>query len=451
MNVYASNSHTRIPEGLGNPQISKERCILAGLKLRQTMTGSAIQSNSLTAEESMEELAELASSAGAQVLGYSLQVRDRPVPATYIGTGKLSELNTWASEEDCDFVLFNQDLSATQHRNLEKKLGRTVLDRTQLILDIFASHARSREGKLQVELAQLNYLLPRLMGRGTAMSRLGGGIGTRGPGETQLEHDRRKIRKRIVKLRNSLEKVRSSRSLQRSKRISVPLPTIALCGYTNAGKSTLFNKLTNSFVLADSRMFATLDPTLRKLRLPSRRNVLLSDTVGFIRNLPPALIKAFRATLEEVVEASMILHVVDVSSTHSHIQQQEVDHVLKDIGATGKPGVLVLNKCDLCAEHFTARSMQVEQSFDPETAVVKISAKTGEGMDQLLKAIDSQLTTSQILRRRFLFPYSESSKLSALYEQGRVLERRDGDDVVKILAELPEELVHQWQAFSTEH
>ncbi len=276
--------------------------------------GGTGRTNALHAEESLEELGELASSAGAEILDRVMQTRPAPEAATLIGQGKVEELAAAVISGEIDVVIFDQDLSPTQQRNLEKALATKVIDRTQLILDIFASRARTREGRLQVELAQLNYLLPRLAGRGVQMSRLGGGIGTRGPGETQLETDRRRIGKRIKKVEDELEGVRSGRALHRRRRSAVPLATLALAGYTNAGKSTLFNRLTRASVLADAKMFATLDPTVRPVILPSRRRVLMSDTVGFIRNLPTTLVKAFRATLEEVNEAALILHVVDASS-----------------------------------------------------------------------------------------------------------------------------------------
>ncbi len=405
----------------------------------------------LSAEDSLAELADLAGSAGAEVLGQALQVRAKPVPATLLGAGKIREIRAWAAEDDCDFVLFDQDLTASQHRNLERAIECPVLDRTQLILDIFAKHARSREGRLQVELAQLDYLLPRLTGRGAAMSRLGGGIGTRGPGETQLESDRRKIRRRIVKLRSELEKVRSTRRLQRAKRTSVPLPTIALCGYTNAGKSTLFNRLTRASVVANSKMFATLDPTLRKLRLPSQRLALLSDTVGFLRRLPPTLIQAFRATLEEVTEAALILHVVDVSGTHRTVRQEEVDRVLQELGARGKPQLLVLNKCDLLGVQQSAREVDRERFRSSVAGVVSVSAKTGQGLNTFLQAIDELLASERMLRRRYRFPYAAGGSLAMLYEHGRILERRDDDEAVEVLAELPSALASRLQGYASGH
>lgn len=388
----------------------------------------------MTAEESIAELRELANSAGADVLGHALQVRERPVPATLIGTGKLREIHAWAAEAGCDFVMFDHDLTPSQHRNLERELETPVLDRTQLILDIFAKHARTREGRLQVELAQLDYLLPRLAGRGASMSRLGGGIGTRGPGETQLEHDRRKIRNRIAKLRSGLEKVRSTRRLQRAKRVSVPLPTVALCGYTNAGKSTLFNALTAANVVAGRRMFATLDPTIRKLRLPSRRPALLSDTVGFIRNLPPALVQAFRATLEEVTEATLLLHVVDISADHAMMQRDQVNRILEDLGAHDKPQLLVLNKCDLIDRRDSGSAvLGLEGSA---TRVIAVSAKTGDGLDELLGSIDTLLSHGAVIRREFRIPYAAGRDLAFLYEHGLVLERHDGDESIDVVAEV---------------
>src|SRR5215468_1657052 len=308
----------------------KERAFLVGLDYRKrrnsnkgvTSGAQAARDASLSqkkptsepqfsAEESLGELRDLAISAGADIAGQLLQHRDRPDPATLIGRGKLEEITGAAASASADLLLFDHDLTASQQRNIERVVHARVIDRTQLILDIFATHARTREGQLQVELAQLEYMLPRLTGRGAEMSQLGGGIGTRGPGETQLETDRRKIHRRIRHLQQQIENVRRIRAQQRQRRESVPLPTVALVGYTNAGKSTLFNALTRADVLASSQMFATLDPTLRGVELPSRRKVLLSDTVGFIRHLPHTLVSAFRATLEEVQRAALVLHVSD--------------------------------------------------------------------------------------------------------------------------------------------
>src|SRR5205807_3017053 len=299
------------------------------------------------ADESLAELRALAESAGAEVVGEILQRRDRPDPATLIGAGKLEEIAGAAASADADVLLFDHDLSPSQQRNIEKIVQRRVIDRTQLILDIFARHARTREGQLQVELAQLRYMLPRLAGRGVEMSQLGGGIGTRGPGETQLETDRRKIARRVRHVEQQLDNVRRVRAQQRQRRESVPVATVALVGYTNAGKSTLFNALTQAKVLASPKMFATLDPTIRAVELPSRRDILLSDTVGFIRNLPHTLVSAFRATLEEVQRAALVLQVSDASSPLSAEQDAQVELVLKELEADKKTRLWIRNKIDL--------------------------------------------------------------------------------------------------------
>ena len=311
-----------------------EIAILCGVQLRRQKEPVSPLTE-LSVEDSLQELHALAESAGATIAGSVVQVRDHADKATLIGAGKITELAALVSAVSADTILFDCELTPTQQRNLEKAIGCKVLDRTQLILDLFAARARTREGQLQVELAQLNYLMPRLAGRGVMMSRLGGGIGTRGPGETQLEIDRRKIAGKLKNIKAELAKVRGGRGIQRKQRQGVPLATVALVGYTNAGKSTLFNRLTNASVLADAKMFATLDPTVRHVILPSRRKVLLSDTVGFIRKLPTTLVEAFRATLEEVTEAALLLHVVDASSPHAASYVEHVQHVLKEIGAEG--------------------------------------------------------------------------------------------------------------------
>ena len=300
-----------------------------------------------TSEESLDELRALATSAGAEIAGEFTQRKDRPDPATLIGKGKLEEIAGAAASVSADVILFDHDLSPSQQRNIERVVHTRVIDRTQLILDIFARHARTREGQLQVELAQLEYMLPRLAGRGVEMSQLGGGIGTRGPGETQLETDRRKIFRRVRHVKQQIENVRRIRAQQRQRRESVPVATVALVGYTNAGKSTLFNALTKSNVAASPRMFATLDPTIRGADLPSKRKVLFSDTVGFIRHLPHTLVSAFRATLEEVQRATLIMQVSDASSPVSAEQDAQVESVLKELEADKKPRLRVMNKIDL--------------------------------------------------------------------------------------------------------
>jgi GTP-binding protein HflX len=397
------------------------------------------------AEESLEELAELAASAGAGVVERVIQSRPAPEAATLIGQGKVEELRAAVKSGAVDVVIFDHDLTATQQRNLEKAVDSKVIDRTQLILDIFASRARTREGRLQVELAQLNYLLPRLAGRGVEMSRLGGGIGTRGPGETQLETDRRRIARRIKKIEDALEGVRTGRALHRRRRSAVPLATLALAGYTNAGKSTLFNRLTQARVAVDARLFATLDPTVRPLELPSRRRVLVSDTVGFIRNLPTTLVKAFRATLEEVTEAALVLHVVDVSSPSAAEHSAHVLKVLAEIGAAEIPQILIVNKMDrLPAGEADAATLErrlvSEAGGHPEARAVAISALTGAGMERLLAMIDEVLPLDPIVRATFRLPAGDGATVALLHEFGRVVQTRYTGEHCEIEAEIPESL-----------
>jgi len=393
-----------------------------------------------SAQESLDELRALALSAGAEIAGEFLQHRDRPDPATLIGKGKLEEIAGAAASVSADLLLFDHDLTASQQRNIEKVVHTRVIDRTQLILDIFAKHARTREGQLQVELAQLEYLLPRLGGRGVEMSQLGGGIGTRGPGETQLETDRRKIYRRIRHVKEQIESVRRVRAQQRQRRESVPVATLALVGYTNAGKSTLFNALTRAEVVASPKMFATLDPTIRGVMLPSRRQVLLSDTVGFIRNLPHTLVSAFRATLEEVQRAALILHVSDASSPLSAEQDAQVDKVLKELEADGKPRLRVMNKIDLLPA-------AQRDALRDDVSTVPISAAKGAGLTSLLDRIDQRLEEDQISRVHLRIPQQEGKTLALLEARARIYSRQYRDGLVELEAEAPESVmrrVKQW-------
>ncbi len=389
-----------------------------------------------SAEESLAELHELAASAGGEVVGEFLQHRDRPDPATLIGRGKLQEIAGAAAMSQADLIIVDHELSPSQQRNIENEVDPRVIDRTQLILDIFARHARTREGQLQVELAQLQYLLPRLAGRGIEMSQLGGGIGTRGPGETQLETDRRKIYRRIRHVEEQLENVRRIRAQQRQRRESVPVATVALVGYTNAGKSTLFNALTQAGVLASNKMFATLDPTIRSVTLPSKRKVLVSDTVGFIRNLPHTLVKAFRATLEEVQKASLVIHVTDATSPIRAEQDAQVLEVLKELEADKKPRLFVMNKIDLMG------SIEREGLRDSETTV-HVSAMRAIGLDGLLERIDRMLAEDPVRTVHLRIPQSEGKALATLEAGARVYSREYKDGLVELEAQAPESVVRK--------
>jgi GTP-binding protein HflX len=407
---------------------------------------SARPSTALDAEESLAEFRELVASAGAQVVAEVMQRRPKPDPATLIGSGKVEEIAGIAASAQADLVLFDHDLTPTQLRNLEVALPCRVLDRTQLILDIFARHARTREGQLQVERAQLEYMLPRLTGRGKSMSQLGGGIGTRGPGETQLETDRRRIQARLDHLKGELESVRTVRKQQRQRRESLPVPTVALVGYTNAGKSTLFNYLTGAAVLASSRMFATLDPKLKAIELPSRRKVLLSDTVGFIRNLPHTLVTSFRATLEEVAQAEVLLHVRDASSTYGEEQKAQVEKVLGELESLDKPRIEVMNKIDLLSDH--EREGLLARFKNGGVGIeVPVSAQTGEGMEALLLAIDRALHSDPLIETELRVPQHEGAALAAI-DAGMVVHRREYEgNLVRLSVTGPASLVGRLRKF----
>lgn len=382
-------------------------------------------------EESLEELQALAEAAGALVLERILQERSAPDPAFFVGSGKVEALRLLAEAAELDLCIFDDELSPGQQRNLENKVGCKILDRTQLILDIFAHRARTREGKLQVELAQLNYLLPRLAGKGTILSRLGAGIGTRGPGETKLETDRRRIRNRIALLRRELDRVGTQRQLQRVKRQGVPLPIVALVGYTNAGKSTLFNCMTRAGTTESNRLFATLDPLLRRLTLPNSLDIILSDTVGFVRKLPHDIVAAFRATLEEVQEADLLLHVVDVSNPRWEEQAAAVTDVLRALQVQNTPVIVVCNKVDLLPG--------AEGEFTKRLAAqggVPLSAKKGTGLTALLMRIEKALESFTI-RVELRIPYDKADLLPRLHAQGRVTSEVYEENSIKVQVELP--------------
>lgn len=396
-----------------------ERAVLVGVRLPD------MQEWQFT--ESMEELSSLADTAGAVVVGKFMQNRQRPEPATFIGKGKAEELADYCREAAANIVISDRELSPAQARNLEEKIGIKVIDRTQLILDIFARRAQTKEGKLQVELAQLKYLLPRLTGLGTQLSRLGGGIGTRGPGETKLETDRRRIRKRISDLERELKEVQQHRALLRKDRRDEPLPLVSLVGYTNAGKSTLLRTLTGADVLVEDKLFATLDPTTRRVRLPNNDIVLLTDTVGFIQSLPHHLVAAFRATLEEVQEADLLLHVVDVSHPNCEGQIRAVESVLESLKSLNKPVIMVFNKMDL---------LQDPQDLPlTEYPKLNISALTGQGIEQLLSLIADVLKERYSVVKLWI-PYDKTNLVSLLHQKGNVRKEEYGVEGIQLEVEI---------------
>ncbi len=387
-------------------------------------------------EYNLEELEKLAESAGAKVVGKFTQRLKKVSPATLIGEGKVEEIRENLAEIKPDLVIFDEDLSPAQQRNLESAFQLRVVDRSQLILDIFAQRARSNEGKLQVELAQLEYLLPRLTRRWTHLSRLGGGIGTRGPGETQLEVDRRRVRERIGTLKRRLTTVERTRALQRRERLEVPYATVALVGYTNSGKSTLMNTLTRAGVLVEDKLFATLDPTIRSLRLPNGDRVMVADTVGFINKIPHALIEAFKSTLEEVRSADLLLHLVDMTNPLCEEQIQVVEVVLQDIGAGDTPYLMVPNKVDV------AGASAQRLAGNGARAVCPISAVTGQGIAALLEAIGNVLDRGKE-RSEFRFSPAQGSLLSLLRQRGRILDEQFDGESIHVTALLTPKLAGQ--------
>ena len=395
-------------------------------------------------EPSLEELERLADTAGAVVVGSVVQRRERPHPVYFTGRGKAQEAKQIAAQRGADLVIVDSELEPAQQRNLEREVGLPVIDRTGLILDIFAQRARSAEGKIQVELAQLSYNLPRLAGRGTMLSRLGGGIGTRGPGETKLEVDRRRIRRRITLLNRQVGQIARSRAVQRHARATAYLPTASLVGYTNAGKSTLLNALAGSGVLVEDKLFATLDPTTRRVDLPDGLSVLISDTVGFIRNLPHSLVAAFRATLEEVLESNLLLHVVDASHPEALEQHAAAEAVLAELGALEKPTLTVFNKIDRMAD----RELVAAWAARYRPAVL-ISAATGEGLDDLRAAV-GRLLARQMVLAEVLIPFAREDLRAMVHERGRVLEEEFTEAGTRLLAELPADLANRLQGLRSE-
>lgn len=399
-----------------------EKAVLVGLDL---------QESACNIDETLRELALLAETAGAEAVAELIQKRPRPDSRFYVGKGKADEIRIIVEETGADLVIFDDELSPSQKRNLEEVVSARVVDRTALILDIFAQRAKTREGKLQVELAQLNYLLPRLAGKGLELSRLGGGIGTRGPGETKLEVDRRRIRKRISDLKEEIEEIKKHRSLHRKARQSVPLPVVTLVGYTNAGKSTLLNALTDAGVFAEDKLFATLDPTTRQVALAGGGGFLLTDTVGFIQKLPHHLVAAFRATLEEVLAADLLLHVVDASHPQAEAHMTAVNAILRKLGAHEIQELVVFNKMDVPEANLTVAALSREWPSH-----VAVSARNGQGLSALLEKIDMLLRDTQN-RVEFLLPFAYGHFLSQVRRHGKVEEEEYLPDGIRIKAILP--------------
>ena len=411
-----------------------ERVFLVGVELKNEKGGST--------RETLDELSELVETAGGTVIGEGVQKMETANAGSYIGKGKAGEFGAWCKENNVDTIVFDDELTPAQSRNLEKIFECKVLDRTALILDIFAQRARTREGKLQIELAQLQHLLPRLTRFWTHLSRQKGGIGMRGgEGESQLEADRRKTQERIFKIKEELDLVRRQRSTQRASRLRQQWPIASIVGYTNAGKSTLLNHLTGAAVLAEDKLFATLDPTTRRLRLPTNQNVLLTDTVGFIRKLPHGLVEAFKATLEEVVQADLLLHVVDASHPQAEEHIEAVNTVLTEIGAEGKPMLMIFNKVDLVP---SGGVMSRFLETYPHAAI--ISAKTGQGIAELMAELSSALRPI----REFLelaVPHDRSDIIARLHEVAQVVERDYEGETARFKARIPPHFHHEFEKF----
>lgn len=418
---------------LYNMQEVQERLILVGVAT----------SEHDDTKESLEELKELVKTAGAQAVATVIQNREKPHAGTYLGKGKIEEVAVLAEELQADGIVCDDELSPAQLKNLEDALGLKIMDRTMVILDIFAQHASTKEGKIQVELAQLKYRSSRLIGMGNVLSRLGGGIGTRGPGEKKLEMDRRLIRDRISQLGKELDDVVKAREVIRASRSKNPIPVIAIVGYTNAGKSTLLNYLTNAGVIEEDKLFATLDPTTRNLVLESGQQILLTDTVGFVRKLPHHLIEAFRSTLEEAKYADMILHVVDASNPDCDKHMHVVYETLRGLGVKDKKIITVFNKQDILREKISTGQLSQEVQKDLKAdETVKLSAKSGEGMDNLLEVIETLLRERKILFEH-VFPYTETSKIQVIRKYGQLLEEEYRAEGTYIKAYLPKEIYMQ--------
>jgi GTP-binding protein HflX len=421
---------SRQPERRGRRRLTATEVDLAVVRQRALLVGTGIgTTDAEAAQRSLDELALLTDTAGAVPVEVVLQRRAVPDPATYIGSGKAEELRALADALDVDVVVFDDELTPAQQRNLEKIFAVDVVDRVALILDIFAQHATSQEGMVQVELAQLRYRLPRLRGKGRDLSQQGAGIGTRGPGETQLEVDRRRILSRVAKLERDLDRLAKHRATQRKARRRRDIVQVALVGYTNAGKSTLLNRITAADALVEDRLFSTLDPTTRRLRLPGGEVVLLSDTVGFVRRLPHQLVEAFQSTLEEVVDADLLLHVVDGSSPEADEQIAAVRAVLAEIGAAGVPEMLIANKADLSVD-------ATSELLAAHPDAVSVSAKTGEGIPKLLARLGERLRALAPIIE-VVVPYDRGDVVAALHRDGEVLVEVHGEQGTRVRARVP--------------